>query len=178
MGPAFKLVPMVTGYDALTEKEKEALRLLVSGYDAKSTATRLGLSVHTINERLRDARRKMSVSSSREAARLVHAAERGSPNFLGDEHLGDAASARSMTSQSDPDAGSNRSRRFNWVFGGVFMSITLALLAYAVLSDSARMPVTVMPVAADSVTAAETAAVQTTRQWLALVDTGDWPGSW
>ena len=56
---------MINGYQALTEKEKETLRLLVSGYDAKSMARQLGLSVHTINERLRDARRKMAVSSSR-----------------------------------------------------------------------------------------------------------------
>ena len=58
------------------------------------------------------------------------------------------------------------------------MSIMLAFLGYAALTNSAGMPVTVMPVTADSVTAAETAAVQTTRQWLALVDIGDWPGSW
>ena len=56
---------MTAGFQSLTEKEKETLRLLVSGYDAKSMARHLGLSVHTINERLRDARRKMAVSSSR-----------------------------------------------------------------------------------------------------------------
>lgn len=48
------------GIQALTEKEKETLRLLVSGYDAKSMARHPGLSVHTVNERLRDARRKQS----------------------------------------------------------------------------------------------------------------------
>ena len=56
-------------YPTLTEKEKQTLRQLVSGHDAKSMARELGLSVHTVNERLRDARRKMAVSSSREAAR-------------------------------------------------------------------------------------------------------------
>ena len=55
---------------ALTEKEKQTLRLMVRGHDAKSIARSLGLSVHTINERLRDARRKLAVSSSREAARM------------------------------------------------------------------------------------------------------------
>lgn len=63
--------------DALSEKEKQTLRLIVRGHDAKSTARTLGLSVHTINERLRDARRKMAVSSSREAARLLLEAEGG-----------------------------------------------------------------------------------------------------
>jgi DNA-binding CsgD family transcriptional regulator len=53
---------------ALTEREKQTLRLIVRGHDAKSIARSLDLSVHTINERLRDARRKMAVSSSREAA--------------------------------------------------------------------------------------------------------------
>jgi len=52
----------------LTDREKETLRLLLSGHDAKSIARELGLSVHTVNERLRDARRRLHVSSSREAA--------------------------------------------------------------------------------------------------------------
>lgn len=46
----------------LTDKEKEALRLLVEGHDAKSSANFLGLSVHTVNDRLRNARRKLDVS--------------------------------------------------------------------------------------------------------------------
>ena len=62
---------MADGYDALTEKEKETLRLMARGHDAKSAASALSLSVHTINERLRAARRKLAVTSSREAARLV-----------------------------------------------------------------------------------------------------------
>jgi DNA-binding CsgD family transcriptional regulator len=166
---------MVTGYEALTEKEKEALRLLVSGYDAKSTATQLGLSVHTINERLRDARRKMSVSSSREAARLVRDVERRHPEFLGDEHLGDAPTVQPMPSPPDPDAGPPIWRRLGWVTGGVLMSIILALLAYGSLSDGAQVPATGSPIVAVST---ETASVQATRQWLALVDAGDWTQSW
>jgi DNA-binding CsgD family transcriptional regulator len=73
---------------ALTEREKETLRLLLQGYDAKSIARRLDLSVHTINERLRDARRKLALSSSREAARLLTEAERATPQPVGDEILG------------------------------------------------------------------------------------------
>jgi DNA-binding CsgD family transcriptional regulator len=169
---------MMTGYQALTEKEKEALRLLVSGYDAKSTATQLGLSVHTVNERLRDARRKMSVSSSREAARLVRDVEREHPEFLGDEPLGGASIMRSMASPIGPDAASSGSRRFGWVIGGVLMSITLALLAYGLLFDGARAPVTMSPIAVESTKTSETAPVGATRQWLALVDAGDWQSSW
>ena len=59
--------PMWAGYQALTEKEKQTLRLIVRGHDAKSMARHLGLSIHTVNERLRDARRKLEVSSSRGA---------------------------------------------------------------------------------------------------------------
>ena len=84
---------MTAGCDTLTEKEKGTLRLLLSGHDAKSIARQLGLSVHTIHERLRDARRKMSVSSSREAARLLHQIEGPPPELLGEKPIGDAAPA-------------------------------------------------------------------------------------
>ena len=79
---------MNDGFQALTEREKETLRLLLGGHDAKSIARELGLSVHTINERLREARRKIGVSSSREAARLLGEAEQRTPNSLGDNDFG------------------------------------------------------------------------------------------
>ena len=66
---------MTLSIDALTEKEKDALRLLLRGHDAKSSAQALGLSVHTVNERLREARRKLGTTSSREAARRLLAEE-------------------------------------------------------------------------------------------------------
>ena len=75
--------------DALTPKEKETLRLILRGHDAKSSARALDLSVHTVNGRLRDARRKLGVTSSKEAARLLLADE--GPEFLAGESLGDAS---------------------------------------------------------------------------------------
>lgn len=45
---------MTTGIDALTGREKQTLRLILRGHDAKSAALELALSVHTINERLRE----------------------------------------------------------------------------------------------------------------------------
>ena len=57
--------------DKLTEKEIEILRLLTAGHTVKSIAVRLGRSEASINERLRDARRKTGVGSSRELARLL-----------------------------------------------------------------------------------------------------------
>lgn len=85
---------MSDAIDTLTDTEKETLRLIVRGHDAKSTARALDLSVHTINERLRDARRKLEVSSSREATRRLFAHEKGTPEKLGDTQLGDAETSR------------------------------------------------------------------------------------
>lgn len=62
---------------ALSEREKEVLRLLLLGHDAKSAARECKISVHTVNERLRSARRKLGASSSREAARLLATEESG-----------------------------------------------------------------------------------------------------
>ena len=71
----------------LSDGEKAALRLLAQGHDAKSAARELGLSVHAINERLRTARRKLGVSSSREAARLLARSRPARPNSLVDKKI-------------------------------------------------------------------------------------------
>lgn len=84
----------------LTEKEREVLRLLTEGHTIKSIATNLGRSEASINERLRDARRKTGIGSSRELARLVAGQENWprktdlpSPGLSGDadEQPADAA---------------------------------------------------------------------------------------
>lgn len=72
---------------SLSQKEREVLRPLLTGHDAKSIARLLGLSVHTVNERLRDARRKLGVSSSREAARIL-ARQEGGPDRIGPKKIG------------------------------------------------------------------------------------------
>ena len=59
--------------EALTDKETEILRLLTAGHTVKTIAARLGRSEASINERLRDARRKTGVGSSRELARHLAA---------------------------------------------------------------------------------------------------------
>ena len=56
---------------ALTDRELEILRLLARGHTVKSIATGMGRSEASINERLREARRKTGVGSSRELARLL-----------------------------------------------------------------------------------------------------------
>lgn len=74
--------------EALSEREKETLRLLLQGHDAKSIARDLGLSVHTVNERLRSSRRKLEVPSSRQAARLLALSEQQTSNFVVNKQIG------------------------------------------------------------------------------------------
>jgi DNA-binding CsgD family transcriptional regulator len=58
-----------TSFNLLLDREKEILRLIVRGYDTKAIARELQLSNNVINERLREVRKKLGVTSSREAAR-------------------------------------------------------------------------------------------------------------
>jgi len=76
---------MYEGLQTLNARELEVLRQLLVGHDAKSIARLLDISIHMVNERLRSARRKLGVSSSREAARLLAEAEQQSPRNFGDE---------------------------------------------------------------------------------------------
>lgn len=169
---------MTRGYQALTDKEKTTLRLLLSGYDAKTMARHLGLSVHTVNERLRDSRRKMSVSSSREAARLLRDAEGDPPYSSADKHFGDAA-AGSLGQESIPSiAGSPGQHRAVWIFGGLVMiSLAVALFALSSTSRLAEVSEVSSESASTASAAAESAAVQSARQWLALVDASKWQES-
>jgi len=164
---------------ALTEKEKQTLRLIVRGHDAKSSARNLGLSVHTINERLRDARRKMAVSSSREAARLLLEAERGdagapTPDFVGDMEIGEDAPQR----QADENAGRAR-RPSSLIIGVSLMTLVLGLLALAALPQlvQTETPPAPAPAAADPA-AQNPAVVDAARRFLVLIDQGRWDESY
>jgi DNA-binding CsgD family transcriptional regulator len=117
--------------DTLTDREKETLRLLLVGHDAKSIAVHLGLSVHTINERLRDARRKLGVSSSREAARFLNEAEQADPHSLANKQFGVSSEASERPSQ-EADQAPHSAHRFAWFGGGMLIMsliIAAALLA-------------------------------------------------
>jgi DNA-binding CsgD family transcriptional regulator len=63
------------GLARLSSGERAVLRLLLHGHDGKSAAVALGISLTAVHERLREARRKLDTTSSREAARLLEAAE-------------------------------------------------------------------------------------------------------
>jgi DNA-binding CsgD family transcriptional regulator len=162
---------MTSGLPALTDKEKQTLRLLLGGYDAKSMARYLNLSVHTINERLRDARRKLGTSSSREAARLLGEAEAPSPSTIpelfGDKRLGAAPAA--MIEQIEP---ARTVHRAVWIIGGIaVMSFALALFALAAPAQQAATP-------AAPAAASETAGAEAAWAWLMLVDASNWQASW
>jgi len=171
---------MSDGYQALTAKEKEALRLLLNGHDAKSMARLLGLSVHTVNERLRDARRKLGVTSSREAARLLREREGQTPELLGDKGFGDAAAAGSAQAPPPPAQGIGSKRRAGWIVGGLLMSLGLALYALSALSgpgQTVTAPAVPAPVIA-ATPASEAAAIDAARKFLVLLDRDDWTASW
>lgn len=180
-------MPARDGLRALTEKEKQTLRLIVRGHDAKSTARSLGLSVHTINERLRDARRKMAVSSSREAARLLLAAEGGAapadpdlpgdPYLLGDRGIGEDAAAPGVDQGSAPVSGVGRAlRRPRIIIGVLLMTLLLGLLALAASPQTASTSPASAPPPAEATANAE--AVTFARKWLALLDQGRWDESY
>lgn len=177
--------------EALTEKEKQTLRLLLAGHDAKSMARHLDLSVHTVNERLRDARRKLSVSSSKEAARLLRQAEAGcaaaAPESVGDKPFGDAHPAASAHHNAEPSARFPATSRKAWAIGG-FAMISLAALAALALTaapETAQGPIAPPPSpagqaapAAQAAPPSQSSAPQVALQWLALVDAGNWAESW
>lgn len=174
---------MSEGLQALSEREKETLRLLLSGHDAKSIARSLSLSVHTVNERLRDARRKLGVSSSREAARLLDEMERDDPKSLVDKQLGVATTTTDPRESRHSDQRRSGGRPLFWLGGG--MLIMSLIIAAAVLSSaipgsgeaqlsptSNLMPAAMAP---GSVHSPATIAAAT---WVLLLDKQRWEESW
>ena len=168
------------GLSALTDKEKQTLRLIVRGHDAKSIARSLGLSVHTINDRLRDARRKMAVSSSREAARMLFDAEGGvvviqDPDSAGYAEIGEAAKPPPVDQERAPANGAGRASRLSWTTIGVAL-MTLAIAFFA-LTALPQLTSTAQPPAA-AAEAPNPAVVEAARQWLALLDQARWDESY
>lgn len=171
---------MTTRPDALTEKEKQTLRLILRGHDAKSAARELSLSVHTVNERLREARRKLGVTSSREAARRLLAEESGetpasAPQSLGDKDLGDAPEG-----VPEPEIPASANRR--WARRGLALPI-LGVLAMSLIFAVLLLPATITvegpspapPAAAQSEAAGAARAAET---FLKLLDEGRWADSY
>lgn len=117
----------------LTPRQKEILRLLLNGYDAKSVGRELGISVHTVTEHLREARRHLGVSSSREAARILREAESVPPDNMGPSTLG--VVGPNTTQFSSRQLGRNS----RLAYAGVLLVILVAAAAI-VLSVSGGSP--------------------------------------
>lgn len=162
----------------LTEREKETLRLLLAGHDAKSVARQLGLSVHTINERLRDARRKLGVSSSREAARLLAAADDPAPDFAADKLLGVPAVDGTMPFSAPASPPRGAGQRLAWFGGGmIVMSLFIAAIALSSVVHGAGENGSAAPARAPA-EASAARSLPGARQWLALLDRQAWDESW
>lgn len=166
---------MQQGLADLTEKEKEALRLLLAGHDTKSSAAELGLSVYTINDRLRSARRKLEVGSSREAARILGDAEGTTPQILARKQLGmgEDSEGQPLSGQSKPRRVTLR--RMAWLTGGIAMIALIA--ATAMLAFTPATEEMAQEEAAE-ISAADTRSVAAAEDWLALADAGEWEQSW
>lgn len=162
---------------ALSERERQTLRLLLAGHDAKSIAQTLGLSVHTINERLREARRKLGVGSSREAARRLAQAEGGDPHFLGDKPFGVAPPA-GRGKEQDASAKSRRvGPRLALIAGGLTIMFAIAAAAILAASFQPAAAPTQAPTAA-SVPVADKASTAAAEAWARVLDDGRWGESW
>lgn len=157
------------GLEDLTDKEKETLRLIVRGHDAKSMASELSLSVHTINERLREARRKLGVTSSREAGRLLFESEGGDYQILGDKDFGEAGGIDS--GETGQVAAGRPARR---ILAGALVMMTIFAAGLILTSYLAEPAQDAAPV---EVQASDAAVVAAARDWLALTDVGDWEAS-
>lgn len=134
---------MTGNFEAPSEREKETLRLLLQGYDAKSIANDLGISVHTVNERLRASRRKFQVSSSREAARLLARSEQENPKSVVDKQMRVAGNPEDVNKVRRRHAGLGAERLIVLGIGGtLIMSLILAtaMLAWVASGDTKPGP--------------------------------------
>lgn len=165
----------------LSEREQDTLRLLLVGHDAKSIAGHLGVSVHTVNDRLREARRKLGVSSSRQAARLLAQAECAPPNILGHTKFGMAGQELRVQQPERIGPLMGQSHRVWWLTGGslvIFVIAAAAILSMNGMEGSSnsfgRATQSNSP-APGSINAARAGQAQ---NWLRLVDRQDWSESW
>jgi DNA-binding CsgD family transcriptional regulator len=123
-------------YARLSDREKAILKLLAESHDAKSIARELGLSVHTINEYLRSARRKLGVSSSREAARLLAAYDATLPHKVVDRQIGVESPDAGRDGRAGRAGRTFTRRHIVLAIGGTFaMSLIIAAALFAWFTD-------------------------------------------
>lgn len=191
---------MADPIEELTEKEKEALRLLLAGHDAKSAALKIDISVHTLNDRLRAARRKLGVTTSKEAARALSEAEQtGSeapldeaPESFVHKPLGVQETPENQDIPTAADRSESGLLHFAARRKGIVimsLSIALAFAAFAFIPAQApdlQAPDLQTPDLKDQTFAAETEFVRAApsaselqaRRWLGLIDFGKFDESY
>lgn len=142
--------------DDLTEREKEALRLFGRGHDAKSAARVLKVSVNSINERLREARRKLEVSTSREAARVLLETEAGSAQEAWDKKIDVDEGSATVVDCADPHR--RRAKKVSLLaligVGAMLLIAATALLSFSLTDfqapETASQPVRAVTAASAS----------------------------
>ncbi|NUS99796.1 MAG: helix-turn-helix transcriptional regulator [Sphingomonas sp.] len=110
----------------LNEAERQVLLLLAEGHTAKSVANELGSTAAAVNERLREARRKTGVGSSRELARLLKSQENRH------DELGMASNPVSAPNLSGHGASTRRHQEVRFGMVGLFI---IVMGASALISD-------------------------------------------
>lgn len=117
----------------LSPGERQVLRLLGEGNTAKSIAATLGLSEGAVNERLRAARRKTGVGSSRELARALASQENR------DEKIGMAPAAPPLPVGAAPRSARSMGA---WMMAGVIFVVAgvAAAMLMAPPADPAADP--------------------------------------
>jgi DNA-binding CsgD family transcriptional regulator len=135
-------------FGKLSAAERTALSLLAQGHTAKSIANLTDRSVGAVNERLREARRKTGVGSSRELARLFAAQENR------DEFIGVAP-----VSAADPETfppGAPRARLWKGamlmsvIVAGVFAAVALVTQPQSQPTPTSPAPAAVLAVVEDT----------------------------
>jgi DNA-binding CsgD family transcriptional regulator len=123
--------------ERLNEAEREVLILLAHGHTAKSIAVLTGRSAGAVNERLREARRKTGVGSSRELARLLLSRKNGS------EQIGMAAqpSPDAPLGEGDPPPAARLRTRGGLIMAALLIAVAGAgALALSAPGEPARAP--------------------------------------
>ena len=133
----------------LSEREKRILRLLARGHAIKTAAAEEGTSENAAHELLRSARRKLGVASSREAARLLTAAEGGAQKI---SHTNSGVQADAL------------GQRWSWLSNSGVIAVMLVIFAIgaalmAQLSGSDAEPAAASPPRVVRTSPAEGAAI-------------------
>lgn len=132
----------------LTERELEVLRLLAAGHTVKSIADKLGRTEASINERLRDARRKTGLGSSRELARL-----------LDEQKIWDKNSDLPDRPLNAETFDQPRTDGRNWSKGRTFMLVAMSLAAAGALLVQGPLEIPAMSQAAQTAAVMESPLV-------------------